>query len=383
MRAVVWHRPQQVSVDEVPDPQIQAPTDAVIRVTATAICGSDLHLYDHGLTMAVKPGDILGHEPMGVVEEVGTEVRHLRPGDTVVVPFNISCGSCFMCSRLLYSQCETTQNWNGRKGGSLFGYTHLYGGIPGGQAQYLRVPQAHFGPVKVGEAGDTEVSERAALLLSDVLPTAWQGVKYADVPPEGTLAVYGLGPVGQMAVRIARHLGAGRVIGIDPNADRREVAARHGAEVLDPGAGNPAKAVKELTGGRGADAVLEAVGMDAEGSVIDRVLQTTKLQPDRLVALHQALGSVRRGGTVSVSGVYAGWFPRFPLGDLFDKQVTLRWGQANVRRWTDDILEVLRSGDPIRASELVSHEQPLEEAPQWYQAFRDKIPGVVKVLLRP
>ena len=379
MKAVVWHKPKTVTVDEVPDPRIEEPTDAVIRVTSTAICGSDLHLYDHGLSLAVKPGDILGHEPMGVVEEVGSAVTHIEVGDTVVVPFNISCGSCFMCSRQLYSQCETTQNLGGRKGASLFGYTHMYGGVDGGQAEYLRIPQAHFGPIKVG--GDLD--QRAALLLSDVLPTAWQAVKYADVPVDGTVAVFGLGPIGQMCVSMARHLGAGRVIGVDPYPDRRRLAEVRGAEVLDPHDGDVTEAVKERTGGRGADSVIEAVGMDAEGSVTDRVLQITKLQPDRMVALHQSFGSVRRGGTVSVVGVYGGWFPKFPLGDLFDKQVTLRWGQANVRKWTDELQDVLRQGDPIAAAELVSHEVPLTEAPQWYRAFRDKEPGVIKVLMHP
>jgi len=383
MKAVVWHRPKGVSVDEVDDPRIEEPTDAVIKVTATAICGSDLHLYDHGATLMMKPGDILGHEPMGVVQEVGSAVTSLRPGDTVVVPFNISCGSCFMCGVQMYSQCETTQNLGGRKGASLFGYTHMYGGVAGGQAEYLRVPQAHFGPIKVGEGGASEVPERAALLVSDVLPTAWQAVKYADVPKDGTLAVYGLGPIGQMCVSIARHLGAGRVIGVDPYEDRRRLAQARGAEVVDPGETDAVDAVHDLTAGRGADSVIDAVGMDAEGSAADRVLQVAKLQPDRMVALHHSLGSARRGGTVSVIGVYGGWFPKFPVGDLFDKQITLRWGQANVRRWSDDILEVLRAGDPIAAEQLVSHEVPLSEAPQWYRAFRDKEPGVVKVLMRP
>ena len=381
MKAVVWHGPKRVSVDEVADPRIQEPTDAVIRITRTAICGSDLHLYDHGVTMAMKPGDILGHEPMGVVEEVGTEVSHLRPGDTVVVPFNISCGSCFQCTRQMYSQCETTQNWAGRKGASLFGYTHLYGGVAGGQAELLRVPQAHFGPIRVEDG----IPDNAALLLSDVLPTAWQAVVYADVPADGTLAVFGLGPVGQMCVSIARHRGVPRVIGIDPNADRRALAAGRGAEVVNPAevAGDVEEAVRAVTDGRGADSVIDAVGMDATGSTVDRLLQTVKVRPDRLVALQQCMGSVRRGGTLSVIGVYGGWYPLFPLGDLFDKQITVRWGQANVRRWTDEIQAVLRDGDPLRAAALVSHEVPLEEAPQWYAAFRAKEPGVVKVVLRP
>jgi threonine dehydrogenase-like Zn-dependent dehydrogenase len=378
MKAVVWHRPGKVSVDEVDDPRIEEPTDAVIRVTATAICGSDLHLYDKGATLAMKPGDILGHEPMGVVEEVGSGVTHIRAGDRVVVPFNISCGHCRLCRIGMFSQCETTQNLGGRKGASLFGYTHLYGGVAGGQAELLRVPQAHFGPIPVPDG----VPELAALLLSDVLPTAWQAVQYAEIPPGGTVVVYGLGPIGQMCTRIARHLGAGRVIGVDKYADRMAMAQAHGVETIDSG-GDPAKVIEEMTDGLGADSVIDAVGMEAHGSVADRILQATKLQPDRLIAFHHALASVRRGGTVSVTGVYAGAMQMFPLGDLFDRQVTLRWGQANVHRWSDDIIAVLQNGDPIDAAGLVTHEKPLAEANEMYQQFRDKAEGVVKVVLRP
>lgn len=383
MLAVRWMGPRRLSVDEVPDPRIEQPTDAIIKVTATGICGSDLHLYDHGATLAMKPGDIIGHESMGVVEEVGSDVSHIAPGDTVVVPFNIACGNCFMCSRSLYSQCEETQNLGGRKGASLFGYTHLYGGVPGGQAQYLRVPMAHFGPIRVDES----VPELAALLLSDVLPTSWQAVKYADVEPGSTVVVYGLGPIGQMSSRIALHHGAGRVIGVDIVAERLQMAARHGVEPLDASQfdspGDVVSAIEQLTKGRGADSVIDAVGMDAAGSAPDRVLQTLKVQPDRLIGLREALGSVRRGGTVSVIGVYSMWFPNFPIGDLFDRQVTLRWGQANVRRWTADILEVLRDGDPWDAAGLVTNQVPLRSAPQMYEAFKRKDDGVVKVVLRP
>jgi threonine dehydrogenase-like Zn-dependent dehydrogenase len=383
MKAVRWMAPRTVRVEEVPDPTLQEPTDAIVRVTATAICGSDLHLYDHGASLAMKPGDILGHEAMGVVEEVGSEVAHIAPGDRVVVPFNISCGHCYFCSRGLYSQCERTQNLGGRKGASLFGYTHMYGGVAGAQAEFLRVPMAHFGPIRL----DDQVPELAGLLLSDVLPTAWQAVAYADVEPGSTVVVYGLGPVGQMAARIALHHGAGRVIGIDVVAERLQMAARHGVEPLDStqfdSAGGVVDAVEQLTKGRGADSVIEAVGMDATGSTPDRVLQTLKVQPDRLIALRQALGSVRRGGTVSVVGVYATWFPNFPLGDLFDKQITLRWGQANVRRWTSDILHLLAAGDPLDAAGLVTDQAPLDAAPALYEAFKRKENGVVKVVLRP
>ncbi len=380
MRAVTWQRPRKVSVDTVDDPRIEEPTDAIVKITATAICGSDLHLYDHGASLAVEPGDILGHEPMGEVVEVGSEVNQIRPGDRVVVPFNISCGHCFMCRQGLYSQCETTQNLGGRKGASLFGYTHMYGGVDGGQAEYLRVPQAQFGPIKV----DDGVPELSSLLLSDVLPTAWQAVDYAAVPPGGTVAVFGLGPIGQMCVTIAKHLGAARVIGIDRFPDRLKMALDHGAEVIDySSVDDVVDAVKALTDGRGADSVIEAVGMDADGSFADRFLQTLKLQPDRMIALHEAMSSVRRGGTVSVVGVYTGWMPSFPVGALFDKQIQLRWGQANVRHWTDEIQRLLREGDPLHAGDLVTTEAPLEKAPEVYESFKKKEPGVIKAVLRP
>ncbi len=379
MRAVVWKGPRRVAVQECPDPKLEEPTDAIIRVTATAICGSDLHLYDHGATMGMKPGDILGHEAMGEVVEVGAEVTGLRPGDRVVVPFNISCGHCYMCQRQLYSQCETTQNLKGRKGASLFGYTHLYGGVPGGQAEYLRVPQAQFGPIRL-EQSDPE----AALLLSDVLPTAWQAVEYAAIPPEGTLVVYGLGPVGQMCVTMALFRGASRVIGVDRVPERLAMARWFGADVVDYSrVSDVTEVVRDLTDGRGADSVIDAVGMDADGSFAGKLLQTLKVQPDRFVALHQALASVRRGGTVSVIGVYAAWMLSFPIGDLFDKQIGLRWGQANVRRWSDELLSLLRNGDPLRAGDLITHHGSLEDAPSLYQCFRDKRDGIVKAVMQP
>ena len=379
MRAVVWQGPKSVGIQDVPQPTVQAPTDAVIRVTATGICGSDLHLYDHGATMTMKPGDILGHEAMGEVVEVGDQVDHIRPGDTVVVPFNISCGHCFLCRKELYSQCEATQQLNGRKGAALFGYTHLYGGVAGGQAEYLRVPQAHFGPIKVRPDDPL-----AVVLLSDVLPTAWEAVDRADVVPGGTVVVFGLGPVGQMCVTAALYRGAGRVIGIDRVPERLAMAASFGAETIDFSAvDDVAATVQELTDQRGADSVIDAVGMDADGSAADRILQAVKLQPDRFIALHQALSSVRRGGTVSVIGVYTAWKPFFPIGALFDKQVTLRWGQANVRRWDDQLLGLLRDGDPLRARDVITHVAPLEDAPIYYKLFKQRVDGVVKVVLRP
>ncbi|MDG9675533.1 glutathione-dependent formaldehyde dehydrogenase [Micromonospora sp. DH14] len=394
MKALTWQGKRDVRVEEVPDPCIEEPTDAIVKITSTAICGSDLHLYEV-LGPYLKPGDILGHEPMGIVEEVGPEVTGLKPGDRVVVPFNIACGRCWMCSRQLYAQCETTQVTSEGKGASLFGYTSLYGSVPGGQAEYLRVPQAHFGPIKIPETG----ADERYLYLSDILPTAWQAVKYADTPPGGTLAVFGLGPVGQFCARIGRHLGAGRVIGLDLVPERLELARRHGIEVLDvselsdvPGA------LIDLVDGRGPDAVIDAVGMEAHGSPMGKLAQTAAgLLPDkvaqtmidragvdRLSVLHAALKAVRRGGTVSVSGVYGGEADPMPLMEMFDRGVQLRMGQCHVRRWTDEILPLLAGDDdPLGVEDLRTHRVPLSRAPQAYEMFQKKEDGCIKVVLAP
>jgi len=381
MLAVRWMAPRKVSVDEVPDPKIEQPTDAIIKVTATGICGSDLHLYDHGATMAMKPGDIIGHEAMGIVEEVGSEVSHISPGDRVVVPFNIACGHCFMCARGLYSQCEETQNLKGRKGGSLFGYTHMYGGVPGGQAQYLRVPMAHFGPIRVDDA----VPEMAAVLVSDVLPTSWQAVKYADVEPGSTVVVYGLGPIGQMSSRIALHHGAGRVIGVDNVAERLQMAARHGVEPLDAtqfdSPGDVIAAIEQLTKGRGADSAIDAVGMDAAGSAPDYMLQTFKLQPDRLIALRESLGSVRRGGTVSVIGVYTGLIDKFPMNAVMNRSLTIKTGQCHCQRYMQPLLDRIQRGE-IDPTFVITHRLPLADAPRGYDIFNKKLDNCEKVVLK-
>jgi len=397
VKALTWQGNQHVEVTDVPDPRIEAPTDAIIRVTSTAICGSDLHLYDV-LGPYLKPGDVLGHEPMGVVEEVGSDVTGIKPGDRVVVPFNISCGHCWMCERQLYAQCETTQNTGQGKGASLFGYTSLYGSVPGGQAEYLRVPQAQFGPIRIPEGTPDE----QFLFLSDVLPTAWQAVVYADVPPGGSLAVFGLGPIGQMAVRIARHLGAGRVIGVDPVPERRALAERWGAEVLDPlaigGVDQVASALIDMVDGRGPDSTIDAVGMEAHGDRLvalgtkligmlpDPIAQrvTDRFAVDRLGALLSSIKSVRRGGTVSVVGVYGGEIDPMPMMELFDRGVQLRMGQAHVRRWTDDILPLAEDpADPLGTLDLTTHRLPLAEAPGAYDMFRDKKDGCIKVVLTP
>jgi len=395
MKAVTFQGKRKLQVDEVPDPSIQDPTDAIVRITSTAICGSDLHLYEV-LGMFIDEGDILGHEPMGIVEEVGPEVTHIKAGDRVVIPFNISCGSCWMCERKLFAQCETTQVRDYDKGASLFGYTKMYGQVPGGQAEYLRVPQAHFGPVKVPEGGPDE----RFLFLSDVLPTAWQAVEYAAVPQGGSVAVFGLGPIGQMSARIARHHGAERVFGVDTVPERRAMAERHGVETLDPGEHEDISAgLRELTGGRGPDSVIDAVGMEAHGAPGAKMAQTlTGLLPDalaakatekaavdRLSALLDCIDSVRRGGTISISGVYGGQLDPLPLMQLFDKGVQIRMGQAHVRRWTDEILPLLAedAGDPLGVEDLATHQVPLEQAPAAYEMFQKKADGAIKVVLKP
>lgn len=393
MRALTWQGKEKVSVETVPDPVISQPTDAIIKVTSTAICGSDLHLYSV-LGPYLHQGDILGHEPMGIVEEVGSEVTHIKPGDRVVVPFNISCGSCWMCTRGLFAQCETTQNHEQGKGASLFGYTELYGSVPGGQAEYLRVPQAHFGPIRVSDG----VPDERFLYLSDILPTAWQAVAYADVPEEGTLAVFGLGPVGQLCARIGVHQGR-RVIGVDRVPERLELAQKYGVETVDLSEhDNIAEVVLELTGGRGADGVIDAVGMEAHGNpVMETAIKAVGLLPDaaarpvidrmgidRLDALTTAIKAVRRGGTVSVSGVYGGEVDPMPLMEMFDRGITMRLGQCHVKRWVDEIIPVaMQDGDVLGLETLATHRPSLEEAPAAYEMFQQKADGCLKVVLKP
>lgn len=393
MRALTWHGKRDVRVEDVPDPKIEEPTDAIIKITSSGLCGSDLHLYEV-LAPYLHPGDVLGHEPMGIVQEVGSGVTNLKPGDRVVVPFQISCGSCFMCDRELYTQCETTQVTEQGKGAPLFGYTDLYGGVPGAQAEYLRVPQAHFGPIVVPEGP----ADDRYLFLSDVLPTAWQAVAYADTPKDGTLAVLGLGPIGEMACRIAKQQGVERVIGIDLVPERLARAASRGVETVDfDEHSDVAQVVREMTSGRGADAVIDAVGMEAHGSPIGKLAhQMVGLLPDvvgrklmetagidRLGALYPALQMVRRGGTVSLSGVYGGNADPMPMMDMFDKQIQLRMGQANVKRWVPEILPLLTDDDPLGVDDFATHRVPLEDAPQMYKDFQDKRDGVFKVVFQP
>ncbi|MFD9304822.1 zinc-dependent alcohol dehydrogenase [Streptomyces sp. NPDC060048] len=394
MKALTWHGKRDVRIDTVPEPGIQDPTDVIVKVTTTGLCGSDLHLYE-AFGPFLDAGDILGHEPMGVVEEAGPGVTALRPGDRVVVPFNISCGTCFMCRQGLQSQCETTQVREYGNGASLFGYTKLYGQVPGGQAEYLRVPFGNTLPIAVppGPPDDRFV------YLSDVLPTAWQAVEYAAVPPGGSVAVLGLGPIGDMATRIAAHRGAAEVIGIDLVPDRLRRARAHGVRTfdLDEYGDRIKEAVYEATDGRGPDSVIDAVGLEAHGAPLARGLQQlTGLLPDalaarlmrragidRLSALHLAIELVRRGGTISVSGVYGGMADPMPLLTMFDKQVQLRMGQANVWRWVDDLLPLLTDADPLGVEDFATHRLPLTEAPEAYEMFQKKQDGAVKILFSP
>jgi threonine dehydrogenase-like Zn-dependent dehydrogenase len=394
MKALTFHGRRDVRIDDVPDPAIEEPTDAIVRITSSGICGSDLHLYEV-LGPFLSEGDILGHEPMGIVEEVGSEVTHIAPGDRVVIPFNISCGHCWMCEQQLFAHCETTQVQEKDKGAALFGYTELYGQVPGGQAEYLRVPQAQFGPIKVPEGPRDE----RFLFLSDVLPTAWQAVEYADVPEGGSVAVYGLGPIGQMASRVARHRGAETVIGVDLVPERLEMASRHGVEVVDASVdGDVPDRIREMTGGRGPDSVIEAVGMEAHGAPVAKLAQTMtgllpdalaaplteRLAVDRMDALFNSIDTVRRGGTLSISGVYGGQLDPLPMMQMFDKGIQVRMGQAHVRRWTDQLLPlVTHDDDPLGVDDLATHRLPLERGPDAYEMFQQKEDGAIKVVLEP
>jgi threonine dehydrogenase-like Zn-dependent dehydrogenase len=391
MRALTYQGKRSLSVETVPDPVIVEPTDAIVRITSTAICGSDLHLYEL-FGPFLDRGDILGHEPMGIVEEVGSGVRGISVGDRVVVTFNIACGHCYMCSRGLQSQCETTQVRDQGSGAALFGYTKLYGQVPGGQAELLRVPFADYNAIKVGADGPDE----RYLFLSDILPTAWQGVEYANVPDGGTLVVLGLGPVGQFVSRVGVYRGY-RVLAIDPVTERRDLAVRHGVEAYDL-AEETFDEIREATAGRGPDSVVDAVGMEASHGGVAAVAQAAvgvlpkalarpvmeKAGVDRLGSLHGALDLVRRGGTVSISGVYGGEADPMPMKSMFDKQVTVRMGQCNVRNWIDTILPIVEdTADPLGVLDLVTHHEPLERAPEMYEIFQKKEDGCIKVVLRP
>jgi threonine dehydrogenase-like Zn-dependent dehydrogenase len=393
MRAVTWHAARDVRVDEVDDPRILEPTDAIVRITSTAVCGSDLHLLDvFGPLM--HRGDILGHEPMGIVEEVGADVERVAVGDRVIVPFVIACGWCDLCRAGLSTQCETTRNVDQGTGAKLYGYTELYGRVAGGQAEAMRVLLADANLKVVGR----ELPDERYLFLTDVLPTAWQAVEYSGAVPGDTLAVVGLGPIGQMAVRIARHRGI-RAIGVDPVEERRLMAERYGAEPLTyDGHEQALDELTEATGGRGPEAVIDAVGLEAHGNPGTALVQNvvgslpsalgkpmmTRAGVDRLSALQLAIDSVRRGGTLSVVGVYGGNADPMPMLRIFDKQLTLRFGQANVHRWLDDILPLAEADDdPLGLDDFATHRAPLEDAARLYELFKTKQQGCVKVVLKP
>ncbi|MEW2392330.1 alcohol dehydrogenase catalytic domain-containing protein [Streptomyces venezuelae] len=394
MRALTWQGKRDVRVDEVPDPRIEKPDDVIVQVTSTGICGSDLHLYEV-FGPYLDAGDILGHEAMGVVAETGPDVTEVAVGDRVVIPFNVSCNTCWMCKQGLQSQCETTQVKSMGSGASLFGFTKLYGQVPGGQAELLRVPFGNTLPIKVphGPPDDRFV------YLSDVLPTAWQGVEYADIPRGGSVTVFGLGPIGDMATRIARLRGAELVIGVDLVDARLERARRNGVTTLDlrEHGKDLGDAIRDLTDGRGTDAVIDAVGLEAHGSPVATAAQrATALLPDKLArplmekagidcltALHAGIDAVRRGGTLSISGVYGGAASPMPLLTMFDKQIQVRMGQANVWRWIDDIRPHLTDDDPLGVDSFATHHLPLKDAPSAYAIFQAKEDGMVKTLLRP
>jgi threonine dehydrogenase-like Zn-dependent dehydrogenase len=390
MRALTWQGANKVAVEEVPDATIVDPTDVVIRITSTAICGSDLHLLDV-LGPFMHKHDVMGHEPMGVVVAVGSEVRTLSEGDRVVIPFVIGCGECYMCQRGLTTQCETTQNRAQESGASLYGYTELYGRIPGGQAEYLRVPLADFNAMKI----NSDLPDERYLYLSDILPTAWQGVEYAAVPDDGTLLVLGLGPVGQFVSRIGKYRGY-RVIAVDPVAERRALAEKYEVETLDL-TDDLQEQITELTR-RGPHSVVDAVGMEAHGNPIAAAAQASAtvlpkaagkamaktMSVDRLAALMTAVTAVQRGGTISLSGVYGGVADPMPMLTLFDKGVGMRMGQCNVHRWIPELWPLVEDpADPLGVTDLATHQVGLDEAPHMYDLFKNKEEGCIKVVLHP
>jgi threonine dehydrogenase-like Zn-dependent dehydrogenase len=392
MRALCWQGPNDVGVENVPDPKILNPRDAVVRITTTCICGSDLHLYD-GYIPFMKPGDILGHEFMGEVMEVGPEVKNLRVGDRVVVPLTISCGSCFFCKRDLWSLCDNT-NTNaemadkvfGHHTAALFGYSHLTGGYAGGQAEYARVPYADVGPLKIPDG----LSDEQVVFLTDIFPTGYMAAEYCDIKQGDTIAIWGCGPVGQFAIRSCFMLGAGRVIAIDRFPERLRMAREGGAETLNYEEVGGIMAItdllREMTGGRGPDACIEAVGMEAHGvgmeGVYDRVKQATRMETDRGVALRQAIQACRKGGTVSIPGVYGGFMDKFPTGAMMNKGLTIRTGQTHMMKYMRPLLDRVQAGE-IDPSFVITHTLPLDQAPHGYEIFKHKQDECIKVVLKP
>ncbi len=389
MRANCWIGKEHLSVETVPDPKILNQSDAIVRITSTAICGSDLHLYN-GFVPTMESGDVLGHEFMGEVVEVGHSVQKLKKGDRVVVPFPIACGNCFFCQNKLFSLCENSnpnawmaeKMW-GHSPAGIFGYSHLLGGYAGGQAEYARVPFADVGPLKVPEG----LTDEQVLFLSDIFPTGYMGADLCDIQPGDTIAVWGCGPVGQFAMKSAFLLGAERVIGIDRFSERLRMAREKvGAETINYEETDLLPALKEMTGGRGPDACIDAVGMEAHApglfGAYDKAKQAVKLETDRPIALREAIMACRNGGTVSVIGVYGGFIDKFPAGSMMNRSLTIKTGQCHVHRYLKPLLERIQNGE-IDPSFVITHQMPLEQAPEGFAMFRDKQDDCIKIVLKP
>ena len=383
MKALCWLGKHRLAVETVPDPQIINPGDAIVKITTSAICGSDLHLCA-GYIPGLRAGDILGHEFMGIVQEVGPAVKRLKPGDRVVVPFTISCGRCYYCEHDLWSLCDNSnpnatelEKVNGYSGAGLFGYSHLYGGYAGGQAQFARVPYADYGPIKI----ENDLDDEQVLFLSDIFPTGYMAAENCDIQPGQVVAVWGCGPVGQFAIRSAQLLGAEKVIAIDNLPERLEMAEQGGAQVIWSGDDVPDQ-LTQATGGRGPDACIDAVGMEAHGSVYDDVKQTLKLETDRPYVLRQAIQVCRKGGTVSIPGVYAGFLDKLPFGAAVAKGLTFKMGQTHVQRYLRPLLELIATG-AIDPSFVITHRVPLSDAPRAYEVFAKKEDRCIKVALKP
>ncbi len=389
MKAVTWCGTKKVSVDNVPDPKILNPRDAIVKITSTCICGSDLHLYD-GYIPTMQKGDILGHENMGEVVEIGKEVKNLKVGDRIVTPFTISCGECFFCKKQLWSLCDNSnpnawmaEKLYGYSPSGLFGYSHMLGGYAGGQAQYLRIPFADVGHVKIPEG----MPDEKVLFLSDIFPTAWMAAENCQIEPGDTVAIWGAGPVGLLAIKSAYMQGAGRVISIDSVEDRMELARKAGAETIDF---NDEKGViellKEMTGGRGPDSCMDAVGMEAHGTsvgaIYDRIKTATFMATDRPNVLRQAITVCRKGGTVSVPGVYGGMIDKFPMGAFVNKGLTMKSGQTHVHRYLKPLLSKIQNGE-IDPSFIITHRLTLDEAPDGYETFKHRVDNCIKIVLKP
>lgn len=389
MKAVCWHGSTDVRVDTVPDPKILNPRDAIIKITSTAICGSDLHLYD-GFIPTMQSGDILGHEFMGEIVELGSGVKNRRIGERVVVPFTIACGSCFFCNRKLTSLCDNSvpdgalaEKLYGHVGSALFGYSHLFGGYAGGQAEYARVPFADVGLLPIPEG----LTDEQVLFLTDIFPTGYMAAENCNIEPGDTVAIWGCGPVGQFAIKSAYMLGAGKVIAIDRVPERLQMAQKEGkAEVINYEEVDAGEALKEMTGGRGPDACIDAVGMEAHGTgidaIYDKAMQAVRLETDRPTALRQAIVACRKGGTVSIPGVYGGLLDKMPFGASFSKGLTLKMGQTHVHKYLPSLLGRIQNGE-IDPSFVITHQMKLDEAPKGYEIFKHKQDSCIKIVLKP